>query len=99
MKVNWSLLENIGSLLTVKGGLQYVLSFITFPYLVRVLHVDGFGELAFATGIIQYFLLVSNFGFDLSGPKSIARHDRGPSGGAFISPRLWGGRNSLFCCF
>lgn len=84
MKINWSLLENIGSLLTVKG-LQYVLSFITFPYLVRVLHVDGFGELAFATGIIQYFLLVSNFGFDLSGPKSIARHDRGPKRGFYFT--------------
>ena len=55
MKVNWSLLENIGSLLTVKG-LQYILSFITFPYLVRVLHVDGFGQLAFATGAVPYLL-------------------------------------------
>ena len=91
MKVNWSLLENIGSLLTVKG-LQYILSFITFPYLVRVLHVDGFGQLAFATGVVQYFLLFSNFGFDLSGPKSIARHDRG---GAFISVPSWG-LSSLF---
>lgn len=84
MKVNWSLLENIGSLLTVKG-LQYILSFITFPYLVRVLHVDGFGQLAFATGVVQYFLLFSNFGFDLSGPKSIARHDRGPKRGFYFS--------------
>lgn len=57
MKVNWSLLENIGSLLTVKG-LQYILSFITFPYLVRVLHVDGFGQLAFATGVVQYFFTI-----------------------------------------
>lgn len=74
--INRLLLENIISLLTVKGT-QYLLSFITFPYLVRVLHVDGFGQLAFAIGVVQYFLLLSNFGFDLSAPKNMACHDTG----------------------
>lgn len=84
MRINRELAENISALLTVKG-VQYLLSFITFPYLVRVLHVDGFGQLAFVTGVTQYFLLVSNFGFDLSAPKSIARHDRGLKRGFYFS--------------
>lgn len=73
-RINWTLAENIISLLSVKG-LQYLLSFITFPYLVRCLNVDGFGQLSFVIGVIQYFLLFSNFGFDLSAPKRIAQHD------------------------
>lgn len=84
MTINWRLVENIGALFTVKG-FQYILSFITFPYLVRVLHVDGFGELAFVTSVVQYFLLVSNFGFDLSAAKSIAQHDRGPKLSLYFS--------------
>ncbi len=93
MKVNWSLLENIGSLLTVKG-LQYILSFITFPYLVRVLHVDGFGQLAFATGVVQYFyyfLTLALTSVDLKVLRAMIVGQRG----AFISVPSWG-LSSLF---
>ena len=83
MKVNWSLLENIGSLLTVKG-LQYILSFITFPYLVRVLHVDGFGQLA-------YFLTLALTSVDLKVLRAMIVGQRG----AFISVPSWG-LSSLF---
>lgn len=68
------LLENICSLGIIKG-LQYVLAFITFPYLVRVLEVDGYGMLVFAQGIIQYFVLFTDYGFNLLAPREIARHD------------------------
>lgn len=74
--LNWKLIENMASLFTIKG-LQYILNFITFPFLVRVLGVDGFGQLSFVISVVQYFLLFSNFGFDLSAPKAIARHDKG----------------------
>ena len=74
--INWKLIENIISLFAIKG-FQYILNFITFPFLVRVLNVDGFGQLSFVIGVVQYFLLFSNFGFDLSAPKAIARHDKG----------------------
>ena len=74
--INWKLIENIISLFAIKG-FQYILNFITFPFLVRVLNVEGFGQLSFVIGVVQYFLLFSNFGFDLSAPKAIARHDKG----------------------
>lgn len=68
------LAENIISLFTIKG-LEYILAFITFPYLVRVLQVENFGAVVFAQSIIQYFVLFTDYGFNLLGPKEIAQHD------------------------
>ena len=68
------LTENIISLFTIKG-LEYILAFITFPYLTRVLQVERFGAIVLAQGIIQYFVLFTDYGFNLTGPREIARND------------------------
>jgi PST family polysaccharide transporter len=68
------LFENIFSLVTIRG-IEYILSFITFPYLVRVLGPGLFGSIVFAQGIIQYFSLFTDYGFNLTGPREIAKHD------------------------
>ena len=73
MKIN-KLNENILSLMTIKG-LQYLLAFITFPYLTRVLQVEMFGAVVFAQGVINYFTLFTDYGFNLLGPKEIAQND------------------------
>lgn len=70
MKLN-RLTENILSLTAIKG-LDYLLAFISFPYLVRVLGVESYGALIFAQGVIQYFLLFTDYGFNLTAPKAIA---------------------------
>ena len=69
-----NLYENILALTTIKG-LQYILAFITFPYLTRVLEVEMFGAVVFAQGIINYFILFTDYGFNLLGPKEIAQND------------------------
>ncbi|WP_278546860.1 flippase [Megamonas funiformis] len=68
------LAENIISLFIIKG-LEYILALITFPYLVRILQVENFGAVVFTQGIIQYFVLFTDYGFNLLGPKEIAQHD------------------------
>ena len=73
MKIN-KVTENVVSLFTIKG-LEYILAFITFPYLTRVLQVERFGAIVLAQGIIQYFVLFTDYGFNLTGPREIARND------------------------
>lgn len=68
------LYENIFALTTIKG-LEYLLAFVTFPYLTRVLQVEMFGTVIFAQGIINYFTLFTDYGFNLLGPKEIAQND------------------------
>ncbi len=52
--------------------LNYVLPFITLPYLSRVLDVDKLGLVFFAQVFMDYFFRLVMFGFDFSGVRNIA---------------------------
>ena len=58
--------------LFILQGLQYLLPLILLPYLVRVLGIENFGLLAFASATIAFLRGVVAYGFDLSGPQQIA---------------------------
>ncbi|MFA7311696.1 MAG: flippase [Shewanella sp.] len=66
------ILKNIGSLFGIQIA-GYVIPLITLPYLVRVLGVEGYGYLGFSLAITQYFILIVNYGFDLSATSNIAK--------------------------
>ena len=71
-----TLVENFISL----GALQivsYVIPLINLPYLSRVLGVDKFGLVFFAFAFMQYFIMLTDYGFGLSATREIAvnRHN------------------------
>lgn len=69
---NTRLLENIFSMVTLRA-MEYILSFILVPYLLRVLGPAQYGAIAFMQGIIGYFSLCINYGFSLIAPRDIAQ--------------------------
>ncbi|MEK4282865.1 flippase [Ureibacillus sp. FSL K6-0165] len=70
------LIENF-SALTIMQLLNYILPFVTLPYLARVLSLEGYGVYIFSQALIAYFIVIVDFGFDLSGTRevSINRHN------------------------
>lgn len=57
---------------------NYILPFITVPYLTRVLGPYNYGLIGFAAALINYFTILTGYGFSLSATKEISlnRDDR-----------------------
>ncbi len=68
-----SLKKNIIALFFMQG-INYMVPLITLPYLTRALGVHQYGALNIALSLIQYAILFTNFGFNLSTTKNIAIH-------------------------
>lgn len=67
------LLENFLSLGIIQV-VSYIIPLVSLPYLSRVLGVENFGRVFFAYAFVQYFIILTDFGFGLSAVKDIAQH-------------------------
>lgn len=52
---------------------NYVLPLLTFPYLIRVLGLGTFGEYTIIQTVLTYFLILVDFGFNITGVKNISQ--------------------------
>lgn len=72
IKLNTGLNRNIFFLLLVQGC-SYIFPLLTFPYLARVLGPQQFGQLGFCLAAIQYLVLLTDYGFNLTATQKIAK--------------------------
>jgi PST family polysaccharide transporter len=65
------LMDNVASL-SVLQVITYLLPIIIVPYLFRVLGPEKFGLIAFAQAFVQYFMILTDYGFSISATKEIS---------------------------
>lgn len=63
--------KNLIALTLLQIG-NYLVPLAIFPYLTRVLGVDGFGRIGFATAFTMYFVLLVEWGFNLSSTRDVS---------------------------
>jgi PST family polysaccharide transporter len=94
---NSSLVSNFFSLVILQGA-NYLFPLLTVPYLFRILGVETFGLINFSTAFVQYFAILSDFGFNLSATKYIAanREDKDKRDKYFVNVLI--AKLMLFLC-
>ena len=77
-------MNNVASLSALQG-ITYLLPIIILPYLFRVLGAEKFGLIAFAQAFVQYFMILTDYGFSISATKEISlyRHEHAKVSEAF----------------
>jgi PST family polysaccharide transporter len=71
--VQRNLFHNLVALYFLQAA-NYLLPFITVPYLTRVLGPTNWGLLAFTQSLVVYFGIVLEFGFNFTATREVARH-------------------------
>ena len=52
---------------------NYLIPLALIPYLTRILGSENFGKIAFAQAFVTYFILLTDFGFNLSATQAIVK--------------------------
>ncbi len=68
-----TLLSNFGWLTALQVA-GYLFPLITIPYLARVIGVDGFGKIAFASAVIVWMQTIADWGFNFTATRDVARN-------------------------
>ena len=67
------IVDNAASLFALQG-LTYLISFLTFPYLIRTLGPGRFGSVALVNAVVAQMILLTDFGFSASATRLVAIH-------------------------
>ncbi|HHQ4482837.1 hypothetical protein BWQ95_23165 [Aeromonas hydrophila] len=80
------IIKNIFSLFSIQT-VNYLLPLLVVPYLVRVLGIDNFGIYSLILGIVQYLVILTDYGFNFSATRDVAlnRDNKKHIGRVFLS--------------
>jgi O-antigen/teichoic acid export membrane protein len=78
---------------------SYLIPLLQFPYLTRVLGIEYFGLFVFSLSIINFLMIVTNYGFELYLPKELAEQQGNQSMvNAYFSQTLVVRTGLVFVC-
>lgn len=60
-------------------GLNYAIPLFTFPYIVRIVGLEAFGEIALTLAYLTYISMITEYGFSLTATRDIAVASENPT--------------------
>lgn len=73
LRNNKTIAKNTGYL-TIIECVRIFMPFVALPYIIRTVGMEKYGMVALAQTIVQYFIVVINFGLDISAVKDVSVH-------------------------
>lgn len=73
VKNNERLIKNF-SFLSLFQLINIITPLLIYPYLIRTVGKENYGEIAFLQAIVFYFVVIVNYGFNLSGTREISKY-------------------------
>lgn len=73
LRKNKTIAQNTGYLMIIEC-VRLFLPFVALPYIIRTIGAEKYGLVAFAQTITQYFIIIINFGLDISAVRDVAVH-------------------------
>src|SRR3989338_3370223 len=64
-------MNNVAAL-SILQTITYILPILILPYVFRVIGAEKFGLIAFAQAFVQYFVILTDYGFNVSATKEIS---------------------------
>lgn len=71
MRNNTIVVKNAGYL-TLLEIVRLIMPFVALPYVIRTIGAEKYGTIVFTQTIIQYFVILINFGLDISAVKEVS---------------------------
>lgn len=89
-----ALRKNIVSLFVLQGA-NYLIPLINLPYLIRTLGPEAFGAMVLAMAVSQYFVVLTDYGFNFSATQRISVRRAEVGEVRKISISVWGIKTTL----
>ncbi|MBN1668938.1 MAG: flippase [Anaerolineales bacterium] len=77
---------------------NYIMPLVTIPYVTRVLGIANYGAVAFVQSLTIYLVMLTEYGFNLSATREIARQRDDPEAINRIAGQVWGAKVVLGLC-
>lgn len=68
-----TIVANLGYLSILQLA-SYAFPFVTMPYLAKVIGVEGFGKIAFASALMLWFVTIADWGFNYTATRDVAKN-------------------------
>lgn len=88
MILNQSLFKNF-TWLSISQGANFIIPLFVYPYLLRIINIEGFGLVVLAQAVVTYFAYIVDYGFSITAVREVSLNRDRPEKLSLLFNRLY----------